>query len=166
MRDVCRVFKVPEGAERPDLSKLKKRLREYRVELLKWHTKFDSAVSAVPLCEGTRTPSEDIRTELLASCYGLIIACSRMMSAISVDLVDVLEDEAVAYATEMVKLEMDISSVNKSASFYIRQKLIVAEATLATTDAWRENQDQNAEIMDGSKFEAWVSALLMKQPCL
>ncbi|KAI1748182.1 hypothetical protein F4782DRAFT_542976 [Xylaria castorea] len=166
LMDVCRVFKTPEGVERPDLSILKRQLREYRVELLKWHTEFGSALSALPLCEGTQTPSEDIRTELLASCYGLLITCSRMMSAISVDLIDVLEDEAVAYATEMVKLEINISSVNKSASFYIRQKLIVAEATLATTDGWRENQDQNAEIMDGSKFEAWVSALIMKQPCL
>ncbi|KAI1151299.1 hypothetical protein F4825DRAFT_423333 [Nemania diffusa] len=166
MRDVCHVFKAHEGAKRPDLSKLKKQLREYRGELLKWHAEFDSALSTLPLYEGAQTPNEDIRTELLASCYGLIIACSRMMSAISVDLIDILEDEAVAYATEMVKLETDISSVNKSASFYIRQKLIVAEATLATTDAWRENQDENAEIIDGSKFEAWTSALLMKKPCL
>ncbi|KAI3325320.1 hypothetical protein HD806DRAFT_492649 [Xylariaceae sp. AK1471] len=162
MRDVCIAVIRPEGSNCPDLARLRKQLREYRGELLQWHAEYVLATLVTPSHEGTQTPSGDIRSELLATCYGLLISCSRMLSAITVDLLDFLEDEAVAYATQMMKLESDISSTNKWASFYIAQKLVVARATLATTILWRECSDRCTGIIAPNKFRAWLSAILMQ----
>ncbi|KAI8625035.1 hypothetical protein F5Y19DRAFT_467417 [Xylariaceae sp. FL1651] len=164
VRDVYSVVRRPESSKRRDIAQLRKRLREYRGDLLRWHTEYDSTTLTMPIQDGIQAPSEDVRSELLGTCYGLIVTCSRLISAITVELLDFLEDEAVAYSIQMVKLESDISSVNKWASFYICQKIVVARATLATTNAWRESSDRCNDIIGGDKFGYWVSTILLKQP--
>jgi hypothetical protein len=162
MRDVGIAVTRPGGNHCPDLVQLRKRLREYRGELLQWHAEYVLATIVAPSHEKPQILSEDIRSELVATCYSLLISCCRLLSAITVDLIDILEDEAVAYATQMMKLESGISSTNKWASFYICQKLVVATATLATTNIWRECSDRRADIITPNKFRAWLSAILMQ----
>ncbi|KAI2465832.1 hypothetical protein F4781DRAFT_424511 [Annulohypoxylon bovei var. microspora] len=166
VRDVRILVSTRDIKEISSLEQLRKRLRDYRRELLQWHAEYDSITLVAPPRGEIPAPSEDIRSELLATCYGLFIVCSRLMSAISTGLIEVLEDEAVTHATRMVRLEKDTSLTNRWASFYICQKLVVARATLATTDIWREtlNQPDYTDIIEEYKFGAWWSAIVGLMP--
>ncbi|KAI1379011.1 hypothetical protein F4677DRAFT_410311 [Hypoxylon crocopeplum] len=163
VRDVCDVVNKSDVGKNPDLTQLMKRLREYRKELLRWHAEYETVMLTTP-SRGAQAPSEDVRGELLVTYYGLFIISSRLMSAISTDLIEVLEDEAVAHATLMVGLENDVSLVDEWAYFYVCQKIIIAGATLATTTIWRENLDQCSDIIEEYKFRAWWLPIIGKQP--
>ncbi|KAI2619595.1 hypothetical protein GGR54DRAFT_630636 [Hypoxylon sp. NC1633] len=160
VRDVRAVVEGPGIFEIHAVIELKERLRGYRRELLAWHAEYNSIVSTTLPQGEILAPSEDVRNELLATCYGLLIICSRLLSAISTDLVEVLEDEAVTHATQLMRLENDVSLVNKWASFYIGQKLVVARATLATTSIWREKSSRSTNVIEEYKFGAWWSVII------
>ncbi|KAI1451356.1 hypothetical protein F4805DRAFT_451717 [Annulohypoxylon moriforme] len=162
VRDVRVLIGRHDTEEQPGPEQLKKQLRDYRKELLQWRAEYDSAALMMPSRGEIPAPNEDIRSELLATCYGLFIICCRLMSAISTDLIEILEDEAVTHARRMIELENDISPVNRWASFYICQKLVVARATLATTDIWREvsRKADFTGIVEEDRFEAWWSVIV------
>lgn len=163
MRDVRIAVNAPETITRLGLAQIRRRLREYRGELWQWLADYNLVALTTP--HRTLAPNEDVHSELLATCYALFIICSRLMSAMSTDLIEVLEDEAVTHATQMLKLEKDVSSVNNWASFYIGQKLVVAKATLSTTSIWRENSGRCSSIIEEYKFKTWWAAITMEQPC-
>lgn len=163
VRDVRIVVSGSGLNKRPGLAQLKRRLREFRTELLRWHAEYDLIMLTAPPHGGTLAASEDVRNELLSTYYGLTAVSSRLMSAVSTDLIEVLEDEAVAHASHMMKLERDILPTNKWASFYICQKLVVARATLATTDIWRESSKLCTNIIKEHTFKAWWSDIIGEQ---
>lgn len=162
VRDVRKVVSGSDVGRGPDVARLRETLREYRNELLRWHAEYDSITLTAPPPGSTPAPSEDVRSELLATYHGLVAITSRLISAVSTDLVEVLEDDAVAHANEMVELERNVLLTNKWASFYICQKLIVARATLATTGMWRESSRHYTNIIDEHTFEAWWSHIIGK----
>ncbi|XXH04128.1 hypothetical protein Hte_010540 [Hypoxylon texense] len=162
-RDVRKVVGESGVDTPPDLAPLRRRLKEFRNELLRWHAEYDLITLTAPSHEDTLGPSEDVRSELLATYYGLAAVSSRLMSAVSADLAEVLEDEAVAHATHMIRLERDLLPTNQSASFYISQKLVVAKATLATTAIWRESSKQCTNIIEKHTFRAWWSDIVGEQ---
>ncbi|KAI1386799.1 uncharacterized protein F4822DRAFT_431666 [Hypoxylon trugodes] len=165
-RDVYAVVNSPDPENHPELPHLRERLKEFRRELLQWNTEYVSVAMKVPskVISGKSplpTPSEDIREELLATFYGLLTIGSRLMSALSTDLIDILEDEAVASATSLFKLEKEAAPINQWAAFYIRQRLVIARAVLNTTEAWRESAGRSTtNIIEYDKFNAWVSVLI------
>ncbi|KAI1330010.1 hypothetical protein F5Y16DRAFT_364683 [Xylariaceae sp. FL0255] len=154
LMDVTVACNQTPGIAPPDLPDLRLRLTAFRRELLNWRVEYNMATLSLPVS----TDGEDIRAELLGSFYGLSISCTRMLCAISIDSLNVLEDEAIVHAKEMVKLECDFENAHQPAvSFYLGQKLLVAKATLATTNCWRAESTRSTDVIPYSKYRCWLS---------
>ncbi|KAI0205315.1 hypothetical protein F4808DRAFT_411281 [Astrocystis sublimbata] len=163
LKDVSAVINKPRLASSHSLRRCFRRVRDFRRDLLSWRLQYDSATLIFPAPNVREPESDDVRVELLGSFYSLMISCSRLMGALNVNVIHIFEDEAVTLANEMIKLEDNLSSTNRSASFYIGQKLIVARSALETTGIWRDASHHQAGTTEPSKFNAWVSALLSPQ---
>ncbi|KAI1263721.1 hypothetical protein F5Y18DRAFT_438050 [Xylariaceae sp. FL1019] len=159
IRDVRFIFETHELLKYPQLAKLRQRLRSFRCSLLRWYADYASTT----LISAPVVTRDDIRMDLLASYYCLIISCSRMLSSITVRSLNILEDEAVAYAHELIKLESVISSKSNLAAFYIAPKLVIAKATLKTTEIWRQSLSTPTDLIERTKFDTWMSMVLMQR---
>ncbi|KAI0143401.1 hypothetical protein GGR57DRAFT_484075 [Xylariaceae sp. FL1272] len=157
IKDIRLVFDTSNLFDYLELAQLRQRLRSFRCRLLHWYAEYASTI----LILAPTSTLDDIRMDLLASYYCLIISCSRMLSSITLNSLDLLEDEAIAYSHRLINLESLISSQNNLAAFYIDPKLIIAKATLKTTGLWRQSSDIPTDVIERTKFDTWMSMILM-----
>ncbi|KAI1497967.1 hypothetical protein F5X99DRAFT_420982 [Biscogniauxia marginata] len=158
-------------ADDADLEPLRSRIRTLRKDLLQWRAGYDSALlRAAAAARDTKPTSpapdgEDLRAELLGTCYGLSSLAARMLSAVSMDSVEILEDEAATHASLMLKLEGEVAPVNTWAGFYLGQKLGIINALLATTRIWRDKTQQTPgrRIASRRQFRAWARLIPGRQ---
>jgi len=148
----------PTNVDSADLLALISRLEIFRTDILELYTEIDGLTLKVSKSERMVSSDADERSELRGDALSLLIMGCRMQCAISMEAVGVLEDEALAYSYQLIKLERKATLANSLASFVLCQKLMVAQATLKTSHVWRKSSSQ-INIVEQSGFKAWCDAI-------
>jgi hypothetical protein len=107
---------------------------------------------------GTLASDLDEREELRGGFYSLMIMGCRMLSAVSMDMVGLLENEALNYSGQMVKLESQAKFSDGRTGLFLHQKLGIAQATLNTRGIWQENSS-HGNLVEWTGFKAWYDAM-------
>jgi hypothetical protein len=158
LRDVTRIVCEPANVDSGELFSLIVRLHTFRAETVNFYTELDSLTLEGAKSECVGTPDADERTQMSGDALSLIIMGCRMLSALSMDAFGVLEIEALAYSNQLVNLERKASTANSLAGFALFQKLVVAQATLNTTDLWRKDSSQINRV-ERSGYKAWCDGI-------
>jgi hypothetical protein len=130
-----------------------------KTSLSEWRQDFYLLLRRKPFAE-----EEDLRAEILGA--GLImqaITC-RLLGAVSPSDRASEEKEAVAHAKHMKRLIGSIAGTNQRATFYLEQKVMVADSILSTTEYWLEgpqspNMPGGERLIGKSKLLAWLGII-------
>jgi hypothetical protein len=158
LRDVTCIVWEPENVDSGDLVALIARLRRFRTDLISLRNEFDEVVLKAAENEGFRSLDVDERSELLGGALTLLIISCRMLCAVSMDMVELLEGEARIYSDQMVELESHATSTSCWTGLFLYQKLSVAQATLKTCQVWQKSSPQS-NIVERSGFIEWCDAM-------
>jgi hypothetical protein len=158
LRDVTCIVREPANICPDDLFALIARLRKFRADLMNLCTELDELTLKAFENERIVSLDADERLELLGDALALLIMGCRMQCAVSMDAAGVLEDEALTYSDQLVKLERKATSSNCSASFDLDQKLNIAQATLNTSHVWQKSSSQISTV-ERSGFKAWCDGI-------
>jgi hypothetical protein len=158
LHDVTCMVGEPTNVDSADLSALISRLQEFRTDLVNLCTELHGLILRASNSERMVALDADERSELLGDVLSLLIMGCRMLCAVSMDEVEALEDEALTYSDQMVKLEKKATPANCLAGFVLCQKLIVAQATLNTSHVWRQSSS-HVNIVERSRWKAWCDAI-------
>jgi hypothetical protein len=156
--DVTSAVSEPANVDSVKLLALLVRLRKFRAFLVNKYTELTSLSTKASISEIIVPPGADERPELFGDILSLLIMGCRMLCAVSMDEVRVLEDEALIYSYQLVELERKTRAANCLAGFVLCQKLTVAEATLTTSPIWR-NSPSSMSIIERRGFKAWCDAI-------
>lgn len=147
---------VPESV----LDKLAADIRHSRQRLLSWRNNFDMTMVREPQPKNISF-QPDKRLEHLGTFLVTISVLGRMLQAISPSQRDLLEDEVLVAAQEIEKLKIQVATTNYPAAFYLAQKSLIADATVATTQSWR-NATFSGRIIEKEVFDDWCRAIPRK----
>ncbi|KAH8664644.1 hypothetical protein BX600DRAFT_302276 [Xylariales sp. PMI_506] len=157
MRDVTRTVHHADEVLESELKALIERIRWFRRDLMNWRTQFDTTVLKGPI-EVSPELGLDERSEMLGAFLTLKIVGTRMMSSVAMELADVLEDEALSDALQLIDITSDATSTNCWAYFFLCQKLAIAQSILSTRDAWQQGSEKRG-IIEKDKFDQWCDVL-------
>jgi hypothetical protein len=158
LRDVTGVVREPSTVDTTQLSALIVRLHKFRADLVGLYAEIDGLAPKASKSEATILPHEDERPEMRGDALSLLIMGCRMLSAVSMDAVRVLEEEALTYSYRMVRLETQATPANCLTGFVLSQKLGVAQATLNTSHVWLKSPS-HVNMVDRAGFKAWCDAI-------
>jgi hypothetical protein len=153
---VCNVEQPAEA----DLIALANEGRQSREKLLVWRSHYNHAV----LC--TEEPTDDMlhldrRYEHLSTALVGSSTMARLLGAISPGERQLLEDESLLFAHELLRLEEMIIAKNYSAGFYLMQKSLFAKGIVATAELWKQ-ADPSRRVIEKSIFETWCQLMERK----
>ncbi|KAK9418821.1 hypothetical protein SUNI508_07593 [Seiridium unicorne] len=157
--DMCNATANPEAFTDDQIDDLERRCRAFKNGLLACMVEYDKHE---PCGDG------DVHVELLGATYAMLASASRLLGAISPSERLFQEEEAVRYAKEMRKLVLDIINADKWASFYLEQKIVVADSVLSTTELWLNGLDKTtpprrtsgkARLIEKWKFHTWCAGI-------
>ncbi|KAK9790302.1 hypothetical protein SCARD494_08608 [Seiridium cardinale] len=157
--DMCNATANPEAFTDKQIDDLERRCRAFKNGLLGCMIEYDKHE---PCGDG------DVRVELLGASYAMLASASRLLGAISPSERLFQEEEAARYAKEMRKLVLDIINADKWASFYLEQKIVVADSVLSTTDLWLKGLDKStplrrtsgkARLIEKWEFKTWCAGI-------
>ncbi|KAK6076406.1 Endochitinase A1 [Seiridium cupressi] len=157
--DMCNATANPQAFTDDQIDDLERRCRAFKNGLLACMVEYDKHE---PCGDG------DVHVELLGATYAMLASASRLLGAISPSERLFQEEEAVRYAKEMRKLVLDIINADKWASFYLEQKIVVADSVLSTTDLWLKGLDKTtpprrtsgkARLIEKWKFHTWCAGI-------
>jgi hypothetical protein len=100
----------------------------------------------------------DEGAELRGEFFSLMILGCRMLIAVSMNMVEMLESEPLDYKGQLVGIESKTKSSDCRSGLFLHQKLGIAQATLDTRQLWRESSS-HAHIVEWSGFKAWYDAM-------
>lgn len=135
------------------------RARDMKESLLKWRRDYAKHSADAPIYREW-SDDGDVRVEQYGA--GLIMLCSssRLLGAVCPAERIYQEKEAVKYSGMMRKLVNELIDGNQMASFYLNQKVVVADSVLSTTHLWlqglEDGQPSEDRLIAGWKFRAWV----------
>jgi hypothetical protein len=158
LRDVTCIVCEPSNVDSADLFALIARLQKFRTDLVSLYAELDGLALKASKSEHMILSYADERPELFGDALSLLIMGCRMLCAVSMDAIWVLEDEALTYSDQMVRLEKQATPANCSTGFVLSQKLSIAQATLNTSHVWRKSPSQ-INIVERSAFKAWCDAI-------
>lgn len=145
----------PSPAELGDLAASTSEVRE---SMRRRREEFSDIVKTI-----TETPSP-LRLNRMFEIFGVIlvtsIATSRLLSSVVPSRREMLEAEAVAFATELKLLQTGCHK-NLKMSAQLSEQLTMADACLSTAGLWRESLD-SGRIIERWKFDAWCNAIPRK----
>lgn len=120
------------------------RIHLLRVDLLKWHTRYEELLRAAPaIVPGTA--EFDRRCKVFATYLSCMIITSRLLGAISPTERSELEEQTQLLTAQMLDLEVEVKSASLQTYLFMSQTLGVSHATIATSEIWR---DANAREKD------------------
>ena len=94
--------------------------------------------------------------ELLGTSLSALAMASRLLTALGDPQQELLEKDAISYATEVGMLEAGVISADGWASFYLSQKAVVAASVHRTAAIWTPGQEK---IIEKWKFDRWCKTM-------
>jgi hypothetical protein len=111
------------------------RLNMLREDLSKWNTSYEHLLScAPPMYPGSA--EYDRRVKVFATYLSCMILPSRLLGALNPTERVELEEETQIYTNQMLDLELEVNASSSAAAMFMAQTFGVAQATVATSEAW------------------------------
>jgi hypothetical protein len=121
------------------------KIHELRVDLLKWHTQYESLLRNAPaIIAGTA--EFDRRCKVFATYLSCMIISSRLLGAISPTERSELEEETQALTGQMLALETEVKKTSLQTYLFLAQTLGVSHATINTSELWRDSNEKEKEL--------------------
>ena len=141
----------------PDLRDLQFRVTDLDRKLSQWRSRYELLLLSVP------DPStDDVRAEKRFETLGMCLTCLIILKrlAIALDPLDPsasdTETDAQLLANEIVEIEKRAVITNPRAALFMKFKMVVALATLVTTEEWRVPSLVDARVSVNGLIAKWV----------
>ncbi|OCL12160.1 hypothetical protein AOQ84DRAFT_420790 [Glonium stellatum] len=130
-----------------------------RERFLQWRRDFDA------LPESTGQNHYNKRYQVLGVFHSCLALTNRLIGAIDSSRRTDLEFESQALASEVARMESEAASTSPVASFFLSQKMKIAQSILDTATTWNDNEDEprdhrpHENLIEKWKFGHWCLAL-------
>jgi hypothetical protein len=148
------------------------RIHDLRVDLLKWHSSYETLLSSAPeILPGS--PEYDRGCKTFGTYLSCVILVSRLLGALSPTERVELEHETMMLANHMLALEEEARSTSSAVCLFMAQTLGVSRATIATSKEWLMGECVEIEedaikgepriVIASWKFDRWNAVLGRKR---
>lgn len=160
--EVHKAASDPGALTENQIDSLEERCRALKEELLAWQKEFDEHRADMQ-SDDLPFKEADVFLELAGSGISMLAFASRLVSAVSpVDRISE-EQNAVRYSKLMRQSLEKITEKKKHASFYLEQKIVVADSILTTTHIWSrglgEEEPPRNRLIEEWKMKAWIDGI-------
>lgn len=115
------------------------KLCKLREDMVKWNASYEYLLSCVPpIYPGSA--EYDRRCKVYATYLSCMILPSRLLGALNPTERVELEEETQIYTNQMLDLELEVNSTSSAAAMFMAQTFGVAQATVATSEAWLQGE--------------------------
>lgn len=131
------------------------KLNNFRKDILKHYSRLQIVIPNLTVLSQLSRKSS-LLYELFGTSLGALAMVNRLLGALGDPQFQLLETDAVFYASEIVRLERAVISANGWASFVLNQKANVASSIPTTTEVWICAM---SKVIEKWRFDSWLSAM-------
>lgn len=154
--DVTKIVFEPCETGADAIDKIEAELRAIEMAVLDWRNELTVSFQSRRLYASSA--ERNYKLELDTAGLGILAITCRLMSAISVDRLSP-ELRSLGYAKELKGL-MDVVRQNSPrTAFYLKQKIVMPDAILDSTDYWLRPSAVPRRVIERCKFRAWSERL-------